>query len=75
MEIKESARGITGSGLAPWACRPSIVYESFVRQLGVRIAGAAHEKIEAPRVKIMAMPEGCMYSPVTSYQSHEAPNP
>ena len=53
-------RGITGSGLAPWACRPLIVYESFVRQLGVRSAGAAHEKIEAPRVKIMAMPEGCM---------------
>ena len=60
MEIKESARGITGSGLVPWACRPLIVYESFVRQLGVRSAGAAHEKIEAPRVKIMAMPEGCM---------------
>ena len=51
---------VQGSGLTPGACRPLIVYESFVRQLGVRSAGAAHEKIEAPRVKIMAMPDGCM---------------
>ena len=51
-------------GLARGACCPLIGDERFARQLevrseelGVRSAGAAHKNKEAPRVKIIAMPE------------------
>ncbi len=75
MEIKESARGITGSGfrVSPWGGAPFDWGMKASHKLGIRNEELGMKVAASPQSINRAMPEGGIQ--VTSHQSLVTPNP